>query len=92
MQVAFHLGRSFLEAGQPAEAQRRFETVIDSHAARAWEPLVYVRSHYFLGQAEEQLGNAEAARVAYQRFLDYWGEGDFDPEKVEHARSFIASN
>ena len=92
MWVAFNLGSALLEDGQPAEAKIRFETVINGTTARAWEPLVYVRSFYQLGEAEEQLGNTGAAKAAYQRFLDYWGDGNIDPERVEYARQFVASN
>lgn len=88
----FYLGSAFLDAGQPDQARVRFERVIDSHGVRAWQPIYFIRSHYFLGQAEEQLGNRDAAKAAYQRFLDYWGDGDFDPERVEHARRFVSSS
>ena len=57
-------------------------------------PLYFYLGSAFLeaGRAEEQLGNREAAIAAYQRFLDYWGEGDFDPERVAHASRFESSS
>ena len=74
------------------EARIRFERIVDSHGVRAWQPIYFIRSHYFLGQAEEQLGNREAAMAAYQRFLDYWGDGDFEPDRVAHASRFVSSS
>ena len=54
---------------------------------RAIAPIPYVRSFYFLGKIHENRGEMEKAREYYQRFYEYWKDGDFDRERVEEARS-----
>jgi tetratricopeptide (TPR) repeat protein len=37
------------------------------------EPVVYVTSYWYLGQALEKKGDTKAACTAYLRLLDFWG-------------------
>ena len=87
--VWFHLGTALLEAGRLADAQSRFERIVASHGDRVFSPLEYVRSYYLLGQIHEQQGEAAKARDSYERFLAYWGDGDLDRERVDHARQYL---
>jgi tetratricopeptide (TPR) repeat protein len=90
--VWFHLGTALVEAGRLADAQARFERIIASHGDRVFSPREYVRSYYFLGQIHEQQGETAEARDSYKRFLAYWGEGELDRERVDHARQFLAES
>ncbi len=92
IRVWFHLGTALLEAGRLAEAQTRFERIVASHGDRLFSPLEYVRSYYLLGQIHEQQGDTAEARDSYQQFLAYWGDGDLDRERVDHARQFLAES
>ncbi|MGB6366083.1 MAG: tetratricopeptide repeat protein, partial [Thermoanaerobaculia bacterium] len=90
--VWFHLGTALLEAGRLADAQTRFESIVASHGNRIYNPLEYVRSYYLLGWIHEQQGDTAKARDSYAKFLSYWGDGDLDRERVDHARQFLATS
>ena len=39
---------------------------------------------------DEERGDSAKAREYYQRFVDFWGDGDLDRERVEEARGKLA--
>jgi eukaryotic-like serine/threonine-protein kinase len=82
----FELGSAYFDSGNVVEAAKRFERVVASGPLRAGDPLPYVRSFYFLGQISERNGNRAKAAEYYRRFLNYWGDGDIDRERVAEAR------
>jgi hypothetical protein len=51
-----------------------------------------VLAFYFLGRIAEEQGDAASARERYQRYLDHWGDGDFDREQVDHARRVVGAS
>ena len=78
------LGQIYLELGQPRDAIQWLNTFVS--ISGAYWPL----AHLYLGQAYEELGDAEQARNAYAAFLDMWR--DADPELqplVEEARAAL---
>jgi predicted Zn-dependent protease len=78
------LGQIYLELGQPGDAIQWLNTFVS--ISGAYWPL----AHLYLGQAYEELGDAEQARNAYAAFLDMWR--DADPELqplVEEARAAL---
>jgi tetratricopeptide (TPR) repeat protein len=60
--MLYDLGLSLLEAGQTSEAAATLRRVLSLNPRES-------RAHYVLGIAETRLGNPQAARVAYDRFL-----------------------
>ncbi len=84
--VRFHLGLAYLDAGYHAEALSEFELCVkrrgegyaafldDIPTARYVSPLAY-----WTGRANEGLGLAAEARVAYQQFLDRQTPESSDP-------------
>jgi hypothetical protein len=44
---------------------------------------------YFLGQIAERQGDRGKAAAFYRRFLQYWGDGDIDRDRVAEARKRI---
>jgi tetratricopeptide (TPR) repeat protein len=84
------LGRAYLAEGDPAEAAVWFETLIDSGTSRLIMPAAYVRSHFLLAECRKALGDPSNARKHYAKFLEYWGEGELDRDRVEQARSRLA--
>ena len=89
--IAFALGEAYRRAGRSADAERKFRQVADAWSTRVFQPAEFVRSHYELGRLLEQRGETVEARDYYQRFIEYWGDGDIDPDKIEHARKFLTS-
>jgi len=84
-QLWFELGTAYLAAGKDAEAAKRFERIVGG-VERVYFPIEFVRSLYFLGQIAERAGDTEDAREHYRRFVNYWGDGDIDRERVGEAR------
>ena len=69
------------------EAARWFERITESTTEHISWPILYVRRFYFLGRIHENRGEMEKAREHYQRFVDFWRDGDLDRERVEEARA-----
>jgi tetratricopeptide (TPR) repeat protein len=85
--IWYSLASAHLASGDREEAGRWYERVAESGMLRINQPLQYVRSLYFLGKIQEDKGETEKAREYYQRFVDYWKDGDIDRERVEEAQS-----
>ena len=88
--IWFDLGTAYVAAGNDAEAAVRFQRIVDSIERREY-PLQYVRSLYFLGQIAERRGDREKARTFYQRFVDCWGDGDIDRERIADAKKKLGA-
>ncbi len=90
VRIRYRLAQSYLAANRLEPARGELEKIVESGAKRVGQPIDYVRSWFLLGQIAEMMGDPDKARGHYQRFLDYWGDGDMDREKVEHARQALA--
>ena len=86
--IWFALGSAYLAAHQDADAAASFQRVLDS-PQRIGAPLEFVRSCYFLGHVAERQGDRDKARSYYRRFIDFWGDGDIDRERVAAARKYL---
>ena len=74
----------YLELDRPRDAIEWLNTFVS--ISGAYWPLAYL----YIGQAYEELGDAEQARNAYATFVDMWR--DADPELqplVEEARAAL---
>ena len=87
--IRFDLGSAYLDAGNHTAALARFQRIVDGGIQRIWNPIEFVRSLYHLGQIYERAGERVKAREFYRRFVEYWGEGDIDRERVAEARKKI---
>jgi tetratricopeptide (TPR) repeat protein len=82
----FALGEAHLGAGDAAEARAWFERIVTGPYERALYPIQYVQSLYYLATIDEAAGDRAKALDAYRRFVQYWGDGEIDRDKVELAR------
>jgi tetratricopeptide (TPR) repeat protein len=87
--IWYSLASAHLAAGSEADAAEWYRKVADSTTEHMNWPIHYVRSFYFLGKIHENRGEMDKARDYYQRFLDFWQDGDMDRERVEEARQKI---
>jgi tetratricopeptide (TPR) repeat protein len=53
------------------------------------DPVLYVQSLFFLGEADVARGNRAEALASYEAFIAYWGEAAWDLEGVARARRKI---
>jgi tetratricopeptide (TPR) repeat protein len=53
-------------------------------------PISAIKSHYWLGIAYEQQGEASQAMKEYETFLDSWKEADFDSKELKDAKARLA--
>jgi tetratricopeptide (TPR) repeat protein len=87
--IWFALGEAYMGAGQPRNAEVWFQKVADAGTERAFQPLQFVRSFYYLGRIHEQAGDLTHAREAYRRFVSYWKDGTLDRDRVAEAERKI---
>ena len=83
----FSLASAHLLNGDHDQAAAWFERVSQCTTEHINWPIQYVRSFYFLGKIHEERGETEQARAYYQRFVDFWGEGELDRDRVAEART-----
>ncbi len=88
----FALAEAQYAAGNKVEAVELFRAVTESGTQRINQPLGFVRSFYWLGKIAEEDGDGATARANYERFLEYWGDGELDRDKVAEARAFVSAN
>ncbi len=89
VRYAFPLAEVRLLEGDATGAAELFAQIVELGAQRIYYPHEYVRSFYYLGKIAEEDGDRVAARRHYQRFLDYWADGELDRERVDEARAFL---
>ena len=51
------------------------------------DPILYVQSIFFLGEAALARGESEQAQAYYRDFLNHWGNADWDLKAVDRARA-----
>ena len=90
--IRFDLGSAYLAAGNDTEALARFQRIVDGGMQRIWNPIEFVRSLYHLGQIYERGGDRVKAQAFYRRFVQYWGDGDIDRERVAEARKKLSGS
>src|SRR5262249_32216164 len=84
--VWYSLAEADLALHRDAAAATRLQQVIGSGPLRTVYPIQFVRSLYFLGQISERKGDRAKASEYYRKFLQYWGDGDIDRDRVADAR------
>jgi len=87
--LAFPLGEAFLQSGDDIHAAQRLERVV-AGVRRTFDPIAFVRSLYYLGQINERNGDRAKATECYKRFVQYWGDGDIDRDRVADAKKKIS--
>jgi tetratricopeptide (TPR) repeat protein len=85
------LAHAAAAAGAADRAASLYESIADDFEF-GWEAQEYVRTAaYWLGRAEEQRGEREAAARAYERFLREWSAADPTLVLTADARTRLAS-
>ena len=50
------------------------------------------RRDQYLGRIAEEQGDTASASRYYGRFLDYWGDGDVDRDRVAAVKDWLANH
>jgi tetratricopeptide (TPR) repeat protein len=66
---------------------RLYDVVFPFHS----DPILFVQSIFYLGEAALARGDSETALDYYRGFLAYWGTTDWDLQAVDRARSKVES-
>lgn len=73
----YMLGRAYLGADQPEDAAVVLQKLLDIVGPwRLYWGIWSVKSHYYLGQANEMMGKDDEAIAHYQEFLQIWENAD----------------
>ena len=84
--IWFSLASAHLAAGDEEKAAEWLGRITESTTEHIRWPIRYVRSFYLLGKIQEERGEMEEARKYYRRFVEFWGDGDLDRDRVQEAR------
>ena len=55
-----------------------------------WTPIEFVRLHYYLARAYQDVGRNSDAEKSYERFLHFWGDADVQIEEIKDAKERLA--
>ncbi len=90
VQIRFFLGESLWQSDRHDEAAELFRAIEQTGLARVNQPQHWIRSFWYLGSYHaDRDENAEAERY-FSKFLEYWGDGELDRDKVETAEDFLS--
>ncbi len=84
----YMLGVAYFETGDHERAEQQFLLVLEQ-SGRVYEPVADVRTHWYLGQIHEARGDAAGAWQHYETFVEHWGSGDIDRDRVDHAEDYL---
>jgi tetratricopeptide (TPR) repeat protein/tRNA A-37 threonylcarbamoyl transferase component Bud32/TolB-like protein len=86
------LARVHLEMNQWDDAIHEFEKALSIYGTmRVIFVFEAVKTHYYLGIAYEQNGQAEKAAAQYETFLDIWRNADSGIDELEDAKQRLAA-
>ncbi len=83
------LAQLMVANGQYKEGKQALQGYI-SGANVATEAYSYMSALYYLGRAEEGLGDRKQAATDYQEFLKYWGRADIELPQIKDVRARMA--
>ncbi|NIM61163.1 MAG: tetratricopeptide repeat protein, partial [Acidobacteria bacterium] len=70
------LARAYVLAGQPGEAIREYERLLQPDRTQHEYEILRPIYHYRVGLLHEEAGDEAAAKRHYDRFLEYWSDAD----------------
>ena len=91
VRIWYELGKAHFEDEDFEAAGSRFEQVVTAGSRRTFAAIEFVRSLDYLGQIHASRGDAASAAPYYRRYLDHWGEGDIDADRVDAVKDWLAS-
>jgi len=83
------VGRLLVLTGHYEEGKSYLQQIIEGRQETT-QSRYYLRSRYYIGMAEEALGDTEAAVEAYREVLKHWGDADIQMELITDARARLA--
>lgn len=87
---AFVAGYAAFQSGQAERAMSAFSDVRRSLYGLDFpyhgDPVLYVQSFFYRGEAQLASGQHDAARESYATFIRYWGEAAWDLDAIARAR------
>ena len=85
------LARTYIALGEKEKAVEALEALLESGFERIVHPVLYVRALYTLGVLYGELGDESKSRDYFERFLEHWGNADWDLAEVRDARARLQS-
>ncbi|MEE9229495.1 MAG: tetratricopeptide repeat protein, partial [Acidobacteriota bacterium] len=85
------LARTYLALGEKEKAAEALEALLASGWERADQPELYVRAMYRLGMLRLDAGDTVGGSEFLRKFLDHWGEADWNLLEVTEAKARLAA-
>ena len=83
------LAMAHWEKGDKDESAKWLRKLLNGGDARIISPIEYVRSLEYLGRYHEERGDEEEALRYYRKYLEFWGDGELDRERVAEVRAKV---
>jgi serine/threonine protein kinase/tetratricopeptide (TPR) repeat protein len=81
----YELGSLYVEFGQHDKGIEYLKRVTEGDL-QSTNPLTYIKSLYYIGIAEQELGNHSEARRRFQEMLKYWSKPQIELKEIKDAR------
>ncbi|MEE9229493.1 MAG: protein kinase [Acidobacteriota bacterium] len=85
------LVRTYLALGETEEAAKALEDLLSCGMERVNHPVVYTQALYTLGLLKTESNDQAGGRQLLEKFLDHWGNADWDLPQVADARKRLAA-
>ena len=85
------MARTYIALGEKEKAAETLEELLESGFERVGHPVLYVQALYTLGVLYSELGDEAKSREYFERFLEHWGDADWDLSEVRDARTRLQS-
>jgi tetratricopeptide (TPR) repeat protein len=86
----YFLGFAFYESGEAEKAATYFTKAVSERGKLEypyhWDPVRYVQSFFYLGEAAAAKGDMKKAGEFYERFLAHWDDASWELGAVQRAR------
>jgi alanine racemase len=83
------LAEAYLRAGNKPKAIDTLRALIDSGMERIGSPVASVKALFHLAKLEFEESQTESARAHLKRFLDHWGQTNWDLAAVREAKDLM---
>ncbi|NIP43284.1 MAG: hypothetical protein GWO41_16120 [candidate division Zixibacteria bacterium] len=83
--TAYALGSLMVSYGMYEEGLIYLERITTGDLATS-SPLRYLKAVYYIGVAQQELGNISEARKNFEEMLKYWGDPQIEIDKIRDAR------
>ncbi|MFW6198443.1 MAG: tetratricopeptide repeat protein, partial [Acidobacteriota bacterium] len=85
--IRYQLARALERLGRTDEALEQYRAIVDARLQRLGSAISWVRTLDHLASILDARGDADEAERLWARYLELWGDGEIDAERVAEVRA-----